>query len=97
MLTSVSETNRKKNIMRNAPVVLTAADKARATKARKALAAHQYGDVVIVKHTKRDGTEQVLVGNIVAVVGATPDKEAVVLRTDKGDRSANLWRVKSIR
>lgn len=81
----------------NKTVVLTAADKGRATKARKALAKHQYGDVVIVKHTKRDGTEQVLVGNILAMVGEAADKEAVVLRTDKGDRSANLWRIKSVR
>ena len=82
--------------MRNSTVVLSAADKARATKAKNMLAQVQYGDRVLVNFTKRDGTVKRMEGHIVNIVGGTPDKEAVVLDTIEGPRSANLWSIKSV-
>lgn len=79
----------------NKTVALSAADKGRATKARNMLAHVQYGDMVAVNYVKRDGTPTVLEGNLVNLIGKD-DKEAVVLRTVKGERSANLWRIKSV-
>jgi hypothetical protein len=81
--------------MRNAPVVLTAAQKGKATKARKALAG-KVNETVTVNFVKRDGTESTMTGQVLGFVGEG-DKEAVslVIR-DKGYRSANLWTIKSI-
>jgi hypothetical protein len=82
--------------MRNSTVVLSAADKARATKARKALAG-KVNETVTVNFTKRDGTPSTITGQVLGFVGEG-DKEAVSLVvTGKGYRSANLWTVKSIK
>ena len=74
---------------------LSAAEKGKATKARKALAGRE-GQTVTLNYTKRDGSEAVLTGQVLGFVGEG-DKEAVslVIR-DKGYRSANLWNIKSV-
>lgn len=75
---------------------LTAADKARATKARKALSGRE-NSTVTVNYVKRDGTADTLTGQMLGFVGEG-DKEAVtVVIKGKGFRSANLWTVKSVR
>ena len=80
----------------NKTVLLTAADKARATKARKMLdAAEGYGERVLVNYVKRDGTEKRVEGAILSRLGVD-DKEAVILDTIEGPRTINVWRAKSV-
>lgn len=79
----------------NATVTLTAADKARATKARNVLDAVCENDRVLVHFVKRDGTARYLEGPVLSRVG-TADKEAVVVETIEGPRSANLWSIKNV-
>jgi len=81
--------------MRNSTIVLTAAQKGKATKARKALAG-RVNETVTVNFVKRDGTEATITGQVLGFVGEN-DKEAVSLVVrDKGYRSANLWTIKSV-
>lgn len=81
---------------RNATVVLSAADKGRATKARKMLAyATEHGENVLVNFTKRDGSPRHIEGPVVSIVGHN-DHEAVVVDTIEGPRSANLWTIRSV-
>ena len=81
--------------MRNSTIVLTAAQKGKATKARKALAG-RVNETVTVNFVKRDGTEATITGQVLGFVGKD-DKEAVSLVVrDKGYRSANLWTIKSV-
>lgn len=81
--------------MHNKTIVLTAAQKSVASQVRHALAGRQYGDVVVIDFVKRDGTNSTLTGSIVNLIGEN-DKEAVVIATEKGHRSANLWAVKGM-
>lgn len=74
------------------PEVLTAAAKDMAATARPALVV---GAVVTIDYIKADGTPRVLVGEVEEVKGAG-DKEVVIVKTDKGYRSANLHRIKSV-
>ena len=80
---------------RNASKSLTASEKGKATKARKALAG-KVNQTVTVNLVKRDGTPATITGQVLGFVGEG-DKEAVTLVVrDKGYRSANLWTIKSI-
>jgi len=81
--------------MRNKPVDLTAADKARASKARKVLDAARPDERVLINYVRRDGVEKHYDGTVVERLGKD-SHEAVVLDTIKGARTLNLWRVKSV-
>lgn len=79
----------------NKTVLLTAADKGRATKARNMLAQAKEGETVLANYVRRDGENKMVEGSIIEFVG-TEDKEAVVLDTIAGPRTINLWRIKSV-
>lgn len=81
---------------RNTNFDLTADQRKAASLAAAGLARFQYGDVVTLDFTKRDGTESTMTGHVVNFVGEG-STEVVVLKTDKGHRSANLWSIKSVR
>lgn len=53
------------------------------------------GKTATVEFTKRDGSERVETGTIVSLTGQG-DKEQVIIETDKGFKSANLYRVSKI-
>lgn len=80
---------------RNATVVLSAADKGRATKARNMLDVAAKSDRVLIHFTKRDGTDRYIEGPVLSRVGEG-DHEAVVVDTVQGPRSANLWTIKNV-
>lgn len=82
--------------MHNKTIALTASQKSVASQVRQSLAGLQYGDKVEIGFVKRDHSASTIVGHVVNVVGEN-DKEAVVLLTDKGHRSANLWAVTDLR
>lgn len=54
------------------------------------------GHMVEVTFTKRDGTPSVINGEVLAVVGATADKYAVTVGTERGPRSANVWAIDDV-
>lgn len=79
----------------NKTVLLTAADKGRASKARTMLDAAATDERVLVNYVRRDGVTKRYDGTIVERLGVD-DKEAVVLDTVEGPRTLNLWRMKSV-
>lgn len=79
--------------MHNKTIALTDAQKSVAAQVRSAITV---GQTVEVNFVKRDHSTSSLTGNIVSIVGEN-DKEAMVLLTDKGHRSANLWAVTGLR
>lgn len=79
----------------NKTVLLTAADKARATKARNMLAARGEGERVLLNYVRRDGVAKHIEGPVIEFVGSD-DKEAVIIDTLDGPRTVNLWRTKSV-
>jgi len=79
----------------NATVVLTAADKARATKARKMLDAMDKNDRVLVHYERRDGVARYYEGEVLSRLGEN-DKEAAIIDTPSGPRTLNLWRMKNV-
>lgn len=51
------------------------------------------GESVEIDFVKRDETPSVLVGTITEIKGARSDHRVVIVETEKGPRSANLWRI----
>lgn len=81
--------------MHNKTIALTAVQTLGADLNRVSLSG-KIGESVTVGFTKRDGTVRTMTGEVLALIGKD-DKAAVVVRTDKGERSANLWAIHSIR
>lgn len=73
------------------PVALTAVQMKQASKVRPLLNA-KVGMVADIEFVKADGTSSTLAGIVTEVKGAD-DKEVVLVETDKGYRSANVYRV----
>jgi hypothetical protein len=80
--------------MRNTQKPLTTAQRATANGIRPIVAA-EVGNMLTVAYTKRDGTEGLITGEVVGIVGHD-STEAVTLNTDKGFRSANLYAIKAV-
>lgn len=76
------------------PVALTSVQKAQADKMRPVLSS-MLGRVADIDYTKADGTPATLAGIVTDVKGAD-DKEVVIVETDKGFRSANVYRVSKV-
>lgn len=76
--------------MRNPAFTLSPEQTRAASWARESLKG--FDRTVVVNYRKRDGSLSFLRGEVVEIVG-TGSNEAVVVKTDKGFRSANLWSV----
>ena len=80
---------------RNATRTLTPAQSATGNGWALALS-DRAGTHLDVDYTKRDGTRSVISGTMLHIAGDTEDKRVVVLDTDKGPRSANLWAIHGV-
>lgn len=83
---------------RNAPVVLTDTLLLRVSTNRAMLAGRE-GERVTLDYEKRNGEATILAGEIISLIGTrkgNESTEAVVLMTDKGERSANLFGIRAI-
>lgn len=73
-------------------IALTEREVIRAAAVRSLL---NVGERVTLSYVKRDGTESTLTGRVESLKGEG-DKETVTVETDKGYRSANMYRILSV-
>ncbi len=79
---------------RNKPVDLTPVQM-RTSAANRAMLSARQGERVTLDYDKRDGTPSTVSGEVVECRGSA-SSAVVVLLTDKGERSPNLWLIKAI-
>jgi hypothetical protein len=51
------------------------------------------GETARIEFVKRDGTESVIEGTLIEITGKRSDHRVILVETERGPRSANLWRV----
>ena len=81
---------------RNEDLTLTITEAARVALYESKLAVIKAGEPMTVVFTKRDGTARTISGEYVETKGNRSDHSVVVVDTDAGPRSANLFLTHSI-